>query len=101
MNGIGNTRETKRSADSQHRSGIKVWSDLLIQFGWERYMGDDFHWKSSTNRFVDIDFGEDTYIDVYAWDGEEKTKSYLTASEISAFNMLALYLIIEKGESAK
>lgn len=99
MNGTGNTRETKRSADSPHDAGIKIFSDLLIQFGWSRYMDDDYHWKSATNRYVDIDFGEETYIDVFAWDDGEKVNSYLTSSEISAFNMLVIYLSLKKGDS--
>lgn len=100
MNGIGNIRETKRFVDPSYDAGIKIFSDLLIQFGWSRYMDDDFHWKSATNRYVDIDFGEETYIDVFAWDDGEKVSSYLTSSEISAFNMLVLYLSLKKGESA-
>ena len=99
MNGIGNIRETKRSADSPYDSGVEIWSDLLINLGWSKYMGDDFHWKNATNRFVDIDFGEETYIDVYSWDGEEKAKSYLTMAEISAFNMLVCIFILLCGLS--
>lgn len=60
----------------------------LTKLGWIQYLGDIFHWQNM-NRYVDYEF---TYVDIYAYQEEEKYCSYLTTKEFNLFNKLFLLI---------